>query len=196
MASTTASPRRRAPLVLVALVALLVPLGAACSSDDDAAPSDTTGVSDTSGPDTSVPADTTTSMPDTTSTPPSSGPTPSSPSTLPPSVDGPCAALAETLGLDQIQPRNSSSWVDERQRIVVDARREAQLLGAAQQGAPAAIADHLATMQAYASWLATTVEGAGDYTQAVTAIGAYPDSVSVSLAVASVQTWQRDNCPT
>ena len=47
-----------------------------------------------------------------------------------------------------------------------------------------------ATMQAYASWLATVVQGAADVSQAVTAIDAYPDSVAVSQAAATVQTWR------
>jgi hypothetical protein len=188
MPPTTASSRRRGPWLGAALLAVLVLLGAACSSSgDDAAPPDTTSdpTSTSSGPDTSV----------TTSSTVTTDPVPTAPSTLPPSVDGTCAALAETIGLDEIQPRDSSSWVDERQRIVVDAQREAQLLGTAGQGAPAAIADQLATMQAYASWLATVVQGAADFSQAVTAIDAYPDSVAVSQAAAAVQTWRTANCP-
>ena len=114
---------------------------------------------------------------------------------MPASVDGPCAALAETIGLDQIQPKDSSSWVDERQRIVVDARREAQLLATAQQGAPAVVTVDLATLQAYASWLANTVEGAESYSAASTAIQSYPDQSRVGPAEASVQTWRTANCP-
>ena len=67
-----------------------------------------------------------------------------SPSTIPASVEGTCAALAETYGLDELQPKNTISWVDERQRVVVDAQREAGLLGTAQQGAPADVASRLA----------------------------------------------------
>ena len=83
--------------------------------------------------------------------------------------------LAQTIGLDEIRPIDSSSWIDERQRVVVDARREAQLLATAQKGAPVAIAVHLATMQAYAAFVATAVEAAANYAEASAAIGAYPD---------------------
>jgi len=183
--------RQRNRLAAVALAGLLLSSAAACSSSGDGAADGTTttsstvtgGTGTTSGPATSSTATTVDGESDVTS-----------PSTLP-SYDGPCAALADTYGLDQVQPRNSDSWVDERQRIVVDAQREAALLGQAQRGAPAQIAAQLATMQAYASWIATTVEGADSYSAAVSAIGGYPDQVGVSLAIASVGTWQRDSCP-
>ena len=50
-------------------------------------------------------------------------------------------------------------------------------------------------MQAYATWLATTMQGIGSYNEAVAVRDAYPDLVGVSLAVATVQTWQSANCP-
>jgi hypothetical protein len=103
--------------------------------------------------------------------------------------------LAETLGLDTLQPQNTSSWVDERQRIVVDAQREAQLLTAAQDGPPADVVDSMATTSAYATWLATTVGAADSFSTAVAAIDRYPEMVRVSLAVATVRTWRAANCP-
>jgi hypothetical protein len=190
--TTVPSPRRSPVLAVAAIAALVLLLVAGCSSSaDDAASSDSTF----STPSTSTTPGSGTTDTTAASTSTTDGPIPTSPSTLPDSFDGPCAALAETIGLDQIQPRNTSSWFDERQRIVVDAQREAQLLGAAQQGAPADIATRLVTMQVYASWLATTVQGAADYSAAVAAVESYPDMVSVSLAIASVQTWQKANCP-
>ena len=102
--------------------------------------------------------------------------------------------LAETIGLDQIGPKDTSSWVDERQRVVVDARREAELLGVAQKNAPVTIAGQLATMQAYATWLANVVEGAGNYAAASAVIGSYPDKDSVDQAAAGVLTWRTANC--
>jgi len=102
--------------------------------------------------------------------------------------------LAETIGLDQIRPKDTSSWIDERQRVVVDGRREAELLGIAQKNAPVTIAGQLGTMQAYATWLADTVEGADNYGAAASAIGSYVDKGSVDQAVAGVQTWRTANC--
>jgi hypothetical protein len=183
MAITTTSSCRRVTVLAVGVLALVL-AGVGCSSDDDAAPAATTIPG--SAPGTSV----------TTAEPTgSTEPIPTSPSTLPESFAGTCAALEETLGLDQIQPQNSSSWVDERQRIVVDAEREAALLATAQQGAPSEIVTRLATMQAYASWLASAIQGTTSYSEAVTATEAYPDMVGMSLAIAVVQTWQNANCP-
>jgi hypothetical protein len=191
MAPDTSPHRRRAPRrALVASVALLAVLGVVgCSSSkgDDASSATTSAASTGSSTGSS-----TAGTGSTTST--SDGPLPTSPSTLP-SFDGPCAALAETYGLNEIQPKNTSSWVDERQRVVVDAQREAGLLGQAQQGAPAEIVAKLALMQAYATWLSGMVQGADSYSSAISQRDAYPDLVNVSLAVASVQTWQKANCP-
>lgn len=186
MAATTRSPRCPALFLGgVALTVLLVLAG--CSSSKDDATASTTATS-------SSPATTTTteSVPAATAL---TVPIESSPSTVPSSVDGTCGALAETYGLDELQPKNTSSWVDERQRIVVDAQRESALLTTARQGAPADVAPRLATMAGYAAWLATTMQDAGGFSEAVTAIDAYPDLVTVSLAAASVRTWQKANCP-
>jgi hypothetical protein len=49
-------------------------------------------------------------------------------------------------------------------------------------------------MQTYADWLATTVAAASSYTEARQAIDAYPRSVDVALAVASVRSWRTANC--
>ena len=164
----TRSPRRPRSLVAVALLAAVV-LAGCSSSNGDAAPGDSTALP-TSVPGTSVVTDDTTGTTDTT------GPLPSSPSTIPASVDTACAALAQTYGLDALQPKNSGSWVDERQRIVVDAQREAQLLSAAQDGPPADVVTALGTMAAYARWLATTVGASASFSEAVSAVDGYPDA--------------------
>ncbi len=180
MAVTTRSLHRPAALFgAVALAVVLVASGCSSSKDDAS----------------SVGSTATSSAPATTATSTATGSQVTSPSTIPASVEGTCAALAETYGLDELQPKNTTSWVDERQRVVVDAQREAGLLGTAQQGAPADVASRLAVMQEFATWLATTMQGMGSYNEAIAARDAYPDLVGVSLAVASVQTWQSANCP-
>jgi hypothetical protein len=191
---TSLHPRRAPRRALVASVALLAVVGVVgCSSSkgDDASSSTTVASSTSSSAGSSTGSSTagtgtTSSIPD--------GPLPTSPSTLP-TFDSACAALAETYGLDEIQPKNTSSWVDERQRVVVDAQREAGLLGQAQQSAPVDVAPKLALMQAYATWLSGMVGAADSYSSAVTQRDAYPGLVDVSLAVASVRTWQKANCP-
>ncbi len=186
MAVTTLSLRRPVTLLgAVVLTALLATAGCS-SSKDDAGSGGTTSTSSASGTSTTG---------GSTGTSSSSGSQVTSPSTIPASVEGTCAALAETYGLDEIQPKNTTSWVDERQRVVVDAQREAGLLGTAQQGAPADVASRLAVMQAYAAWVATTMQGMGSYNEAIAVRDAYPDLVGVSLAVATVETWQSANCP-
>jgi hypothetical protein len=193
MAVTTRSLRRPAALFgTVALAALLVTVGCSSSKDDAASVGSTPGGSAAGTTPTTAGS---TGSTGSTGTSNPSGSQATSPSTIPASVEGTCAALAETYGLDAIQPKNTISWVDERQRIVVDAQREAGLLEKAQQGAPSDVAARLATMQAYASWLATTVQGTGSFSQAVTAMESYPDQIGVSLAVAAVQTWRIANCP-
>jgi hypothetical protein len=191
MVDTTRSPRRSAALLGAGALVALLALAGCSSSGKDASPADT-ATATTAASGTSITSGGTAG---TTATTGSSDPIPTSPSTLPASVAGTCAALAQTYGLDQIQPKNTSSWVDERQRIVVDAQRESQLLAAAQPGAPADVAARLVTMQTYASWLATTVQGAAGFSAAVAAVDAYPDQVGVSLAAASVATWRAANCP-
>lgn len=195
MAPDTSPLRRRAPrralVASVALLALLGVVGCSSSKSDDAS-SATTDASSTGSSASSSTGSSTAGTGSTSST--ADGPLPTSPSTLP-TFDSTCAALAETYGLDQIQPKNSSSWVDERQRVVVDAQREAGLLAQAQQGAPAEIATKLALMQAYATWLSGMVQGADGYSSAIAQRDAYPDLVNASLAVASVRTWQKANCP-
>ena len=190
MPVTPRSPRRPRALVAVALLAAVVLVGCS-SSNGDSAPGDSTALT-TSVPGTSVVTDDTTGTTGTTGT---TAPIPSSPSTIPASVDTACAALAQTYGLDALQPKNSGSWVDERQRIVVDAEREAQLLSAAQDGPPANVVTALGTMEAYARWLAATVGASASFSEAVTAVDGYPDAVGVSLAVATVRTWRTANCP-
>lgn len=187
MAPHTALQR---PRTLVAAVALLtlVALAGCSSSNDEGASTATTAASSTGSSTGSSTAGTGTTAGS------ADGPLPTSPSSLP-AYDGTCAALAETYGLNEIQPKNTSSWVDERQRVVVDAQREAGLLAQAQQGAPSDLVPKLVVMQDYATWLASMVQGADSYSSAVTQRDAYPQMVNVSLAVAGVQTWQKANCP-
>ena len=103
--------------------------------------------------------------------------------------------MAETVGLDELRPIDSSSWVDERQRVVVDARRERDLLLAAGDGAPTVIVAPLGTMATYAGWVADTVQASSGYAEAVTEIDAYDDRAEVEAADATVSSWRQANCP-
>lgn len=187
-----ASPRslRPVPVALLAACVAVALVFAGCSSGSEEGGGDST--TSVTAPGTSVSTTTSTSGASTT-TAEDDGPLPTSPSTLP-TFDGPCAALAQTLGLDQIRPIDSSSWIDERQRVVVDAQRESQLLATAQTGAPGAIAAQLTTMEAYAAFVATAVGGADGYAQAVATIDGYPGRPGAEQAATAVAAWRRTSC--
>jgi hypothetical protein len=168
-----------------------------CAGDDDERSDSSTTV--TSGAAPSTGSTGSSAAPTSVTTGPSGpgdpDPIPSAPSTVPPSVEGPCRALAETYGLDALVPIDSSSWVDERQRVVVDARRERDLLRAAQDGAPGTILAPLDTMAVYAGWLADTVQASSSYADAVAAIDAYPQGGAAESAEVTVALWRIDSCP-
>jgi hypothetical protein len=116
-------------------------------------------------------------------------------SSVPTSLQAPCSAMAATIGISELQPKNTGNWPAERSRIVTDAQREAGLLGTAATALAAdRIAPYMTTMQTYASWIATTVQGSDSFSAAVSALNEYPDKVGVSLAIASVDTWKAKNC--
>ncbi len=174
---------------LVAVAGLT--LGACSSSSDDASSSTTDGVGTTVLP-TTEPA--TTTAPESTTTSTTLGGLPPAPSTIPAGIDTTCAALAETYGLAELRPTDPDHWPDERSRISVDARREADLLVTASSTAPPAVAPALGTERDYAIFVATTVEGAAGYSAAVAAIDAYPAAGELSAAVSTVDNWRSANC--
>jgi hypothetical protein len=193
--------RRGLPSVGLAVLSVLV-LGAAvlagCSSDGDdgsagsTVPTDDTAV-DQPGTTQAPPGGSTTSTGSTPSTT-TEGSLPSSPSTIPADLVGTCAALAETYGIDVLRPSESGSWVDERQRVVVDARREADLLVAARAAAPPDLAEDLTTLADYATFVADAVAAAESQGAAVAAIDAGPPRGPVDAASAAVAAWSTANC--
>lgn len=184
---------------VAALVTGLLAL-AGCSSSGEGDGSDATLIPETvvtADPGTTVapPSGSTSSASTPTTTgSPNSGEQPSSPSSLPADLTGVCAPLRETYGVADIRPRDSSSWVDERQRVVVDARREADLLAVARSSAPAVVAGDLATLASYATFVADTVAGADSYGAAVATLDSGPARGPVDTAAASVVSWRSANC--
>jgi hypothetical protein len=185
----------------VAVLSLVV-LGAAvlagCSSDSgdgsatSTVPADDTAV-DQPGTTQAPPGGSTTSTGSAPSTT-TEGSLPSSPSTVPADLVGTCAALAETYGIDVLRPSESGSWVDERQRVVVDARREADLLVAARADAPSDIAEALTTVADYASFVADAVAAADSQSAAIAAIDSGPPRGPVDAASTTVADWRAANC--
>ncbi|HEY6532089.1 MAG TPA: hypothetical protein VIY72_07285 [Acidimicrobiales bacterium] len=192
--SQLSRPARRARrLVTVAALAGLLFVG--CSSDGG----DEDSSSSTSVDATEPSADTTTTVAppsgSTATTPGSTeGSLPSSPSSLPAELTGACAPLAETYGIDALQPRDTSSWVDERLRVVVDARREADLLGAARSSMSPPIAGDVETLASYATFVADAVLGADSYGASVAAIDSGPDRGPVDAASTAVAAWRDVSC--
>lgn len=138
---------------------------------------------------------TSTSSPATTEAPGAVSAVPAAASSVPAGLQAPCAALAATIGISELQPKNNANWSAERSRIATDAQRESELLGTAAAAlATDRIGPYLTTMQAYASFIATTVQGADNFSVAVSGLNAYPDKVGASLAIASVDTWKAKNC--
>jgi hypothetical protein len=180
--------RLAASVGAAALVAVLV-AGCSSSSDDEAGPAtliDGTVV-------TAEPA-TTVAPPSSTSAPGTTADQPSSPSSLPADLSGTCALLAETYGLDDLRPKDSESWPDERQRVVVDARREADLLTAAAAAAPPAIAADITVLAGHATFVADAVEPAPDHAAALAALDAEPAPGPVEASAAAVTAWRDANC--
>ena len=106
-----------------------------------------------------------------------------------------CTALGRALKVEELQPRTTSNWALEKQRVVTDAASNVALWNAATQGAPADIQTALGKLVAYGTFLGNAVQQSNDVTSATSAIGAYQDKVGASLASAAVDTWKRANCP-
>ena len=91
-------------------------------------------------------------------------------------------------------PIDSSSWRDERERIVVDAQREASLLRRAAASAPTEIAMALETGAAYADFVSDAVAGASDFDEASIRLAGFGDLGEVQRQAAVVATWRSANC--
>jgi hypothetical protein len=116
-------------------------------------------------------------------------------SSLPSAHQEPCSALAATIGVADLRPKDTGNWIAERSRILTDSQREAGLLGTAAAAlAPDPIAVQMATLKAYASWIATTVQASATFSAASAALDRYPDASGVPPAVAAVAKWTAANC--
>jgi len=185
---------RTVAVIGVVLAAALTAAG--CSGgQDDTAPSPTTGPgaapTSLTSPDPTTPATTPTSI------------GPPSPSVLPPPVTEPgastsattCSSLADVLPLVDLLPRDGESWPDERQRVVVDARRDAALYRQATGAAPPPLVAPLTALTDFTGWVADTVQDAGSAVAARAAIDAYPAQGEAAAASGEVDRWRRTNCP-
>jgi hypothetical protein len=182
---------------MAVVVVVVVSSATACSGggDGEAAPA-TTGpavvaTDPGSSSETTVEPDAITSVP---------GPPPAS--VLPPPVTAEgapgsattCVSLADTLAVSDLLPRDLGSWPDERQRVVVDARRDAALYARAAASAPPALSGPLTVLADFATFVADAVQDAPDLGAARAAIDAYPAQGEVGAATSEVTRWRGTNC--
>lgn len=116
------------------------------------------------------------------------------PSTVPAGSAPVCDLLAETLGPDELVPRRSDSWRDERERVLVDAQREAALLRRAATIAPTELVEPLDELAAHAEGVASALAASADLGEARQRLAALDDADAVRAAADAVAAWRDLNC--
>lgn len=105
-----------------------------------------------------------------------------------------CLLLADTVGLDGLVPIDSSSWRDERERILVDAQRESTLLRLAVRGASPELAPALETLATHAERVAEEISQATSYTDAMNRLESTGVGSELRAAADAVDAWRDTNC--
>ena len=121
--------------------------------------------------------------------------------TPPPNPDervGPPSAACELLGQrllpTDLRPGDSSSWVNERQRVLIDAKLTVDLLGVVLEAPPEPIRGSLAAERTYAEFVGRTMESATGYPDAIAKLDAYPDRTALASAETAIAAWSAANC--
>lgn len=114
--------------------------------------------------------------------------------TLGADVRSACTLFADTVGLDGLVPKQSDSWRDERERILVDARREAGLL----RQVSAAVAPELEvafeTVASYADFVADSMDASSSYADARRRLDVFGDLSTVRARDAEIGVWYDSQC--
>ena len=105
-----------------------------------------------------------------------------------------CLLLADTVGLDGLVPIDSSSWRDERERILVDAQRESMLLRLAVRGASPELAPALETLATHAERVAEEISLATNYADAMNRLESTGVDTELRAAADAVAAWRDTNC--
>ena len=105
-----------------------------------------------------------------------------------------CLLLADTVGLEGLVPIDSSSWRDERERILVDARRESMLLMLAVRGASPELAPALETLATHADRVVEELSQATSYTDAIDRLESTGEVTELRAAADAVSAWRDTNC--
>jgi len=105
-----------------------------------------------------------------------------------------CLLLADMVGLDGLVPIDSSSWRDERERILVDAQRESPLLRLAVRGASPDISPALETLATHADRVAEEISLATSYDDAMVRLNSINSVTELMAAADAVEAWRSTNC--
>ena len=105
-----------------------------------------------------------------------------------------CLLLADTVGLDGLVPIDSSSWRDERERILVDAQHESTLLRLAVRGASPGLSSALETLATHADRVAEEMSQATSYSDAMVRLDATGVVTELRVASDAVAAWRDTNC--
>lgn len=105
-----------------------------------------------------------------------------------------CLLLADSVGLDGLVPVDSSSWRDERERILVDAQRESTMLPMAGPGASPELTPALELLADHATRVAEEISQATSYADAMDRLGTIGGDAELQAAADAVATWRDANC--
>ncbi|CAB4601105.1 unannotated protein [freshwater metagenome] len=159
---------------------------AACGSSSSSSSSSTSTARETATSATAAPSDATSTT--TIETPP---PNPNEP--IGPPSDA-CELLGQRLLPTDLRPADSSSWLNERQRVLIDAKLTVDLLGAVLAAPPEQIRGSLVAERTYAEFVGRTMETATGYPDAIAKLDGYPDRTAVASAEAEISAWSTANC--
>ena len=105
-----------------------------------------------------------------------------------------CTLFVETVGLAGLVPRDSESWRDERERVLVDARREAELLRRVSTLASPDLMVAFDTVASYAVFVADALDASSSYEDASRRLEAFGDLSEVRTRDAEIDAWHDQLC--
>jgi len=121
--------------------------------------------------------------------------------TPPPNPDMPvdppsdaCELLSLRLLPTDLRPGDSSSWVNERQRVLVDANLSVNVLNDVRNTLPTPLREPLAAERDYAEFVSRTMESATGYPDAIAKLDGYPNRAALASAEANISEWSEANC--
>lgn len=105
-----------------------------------------------------------------------------------------CTLFADTVGLAGLVPKQSDSWRDERERILVDAQREAGLLRQVSASVAPELAVAFETVASYAEFVAASMDASSSYADARRRLDTFGDLSEVRTRDAEIDAWNDSQC--